>query len=111
MENYTLSLFMVAQRRRRWANISPALVQRPVFDRLYDTMRWREMTERQTHSTEDLQDGLRQMSGQGRHNNRHNIYNNRYEQASLRDHLYGMYGVSLLVSARSLKLSNDGPGP
>ena len=34
---------MLAQRRRRLANISPALGQRLVFDRLYDRKRWREM--------------------------------------------------------------------
>ena len=34
---------MLVQRRRRWANISPALGQRLVFAHLYHTKRWREM--------------------------------------------------------------------
>ena len=34
---------MLAQRRRRWANISPALGQCLVFDRLHDRKRWTEM--------------------------------------------------------------------
>ena len=34
---------MLGQRRRRWANISPALGQRLVFDRLHDRKRWTEM--------------------------------------------------------------------
>ena len=34
---------MFAQRRRRWANISPALGQCLVFDRLDDRKRWTEM--------------------------------------------------------------------
>ena len=51
---------MLAQRRRRRANISPALGQGLVFDRLYDTKRWREMNQKQmnqkqTPSTEDSQ--------------------------------------------------------
>ena len=34
---------MLAQRRRWWANISPALGQRLVFDHLPDRKRWIEM--------------------------------------------------------------------
>ena len=56
---------MVGQRRRRWANINPALGQRLMFARLLDIKQWREINGRQTHSTEDAQDGLRQTSGQG----------------------------------------------
>ena len=43
---------MLGQRRRRWANISPALGQRLVFDRLQDRNRWREMNGRLTVQTE-----------------------------------------------------------
>ena len=31
---------MLGQRRKRWANISPALSQRHVFDHLQDRKRW-----------------------------------------------------------------------
>ena len=40
---------MLGQRRRWWANISPALGQRLVFDRLQDRKRGREI---ETHSTD-----------------------------------------------------------
>ena len=46
---------MLAQRRKRWANSSPTSGQRLVFARLYDRKRWREMNQRQTHSTEESQ--------------------------------------------------------
>ena len=36
---------MLAQHRRLWANISPALGQRLVFDHLHDRKRWTEMNE------------------------------------------------------------------
>ena len=48
---------MLAQCRRRWANISPALGQRLVFDHLLDRKRWIEMngTLTDTDSTERTQ--------------------------------------------------------
>ena len=43
---------MLGQSRRRLANISPALGQRIVFDRLYHRKRWTEMNGRLTAQTE-----------------------------------------------------------
>ena len=56
---------MVGQRRRR-ANICPALGQRLLFERLHDTKLWREIDGRQTHSTEDSQDGLSRRADEGK---------------------------------------------
>ena len=43
---------MLAQRRRRWANNSPALGQRIVFDRLHDRQRERTKTKLIEQTTE-----------------------------------------------------------
>ena len=47
---------MLTQRPRRWANFSPVLGQRLVFDSLHDRKRWTETngTHRLTERTETL---------------------------------------------------------
>ena len=51
----TQSGLILAQRRRQWANISPALGQCLVFDRLHNRKRWTEMNGTLTDSNERTQ--------------------------------------------------------